>query len=279
LLSILFGLGAALGWGAADFFGGLASRKAGAYRAIFYGEGIGIVFVVIAALIFQQDFPTVRSCLLAALAGMIGTLGILLLYQAMTLGLMSIATPVSALMAAVIPIVIGAAADGLPKAVTLLGFVFALFAIWFISRGEGNVKDIFAHIADLKLPLLAGVGFGLYFVIIHEATRESTLWPMVLSRSAGMLLMTTFLLVRRESWKVTPSAWPLIAVNGLLDVGGNILYILASQLGRLDVAAILSSLFPASTVLLAALFLKERVPRSQTLGIALALIAIILLTM
>ena len=278
MLSILFGLGAAFSWGAADFFGGLASRKAGAYRAIFYGEGIGILFVVIAALAFQQDFPTLRSCLFAALAGMIGTLGILLLSHAMTLGLMSIATPVSALMAAVIPIVIGAVADGLPEAVTLLGFVFALFAIWFISRGEGSVKDIFAHIADLKLPLLAGVGFGLYFVIIHEATRESTLWPMVVSRSAGMLLMTVFLLVRRDSWKVTPSAWPLIAVNGFLDVGGNLLYILASRLGRFDVAAILSSLFPASTVLLAALVLKERVSRPQMFGIALALIAIILLT-
>ena len=278
MLSILFGLGAAFSWGAADFFGGLASRKAGAYRAIFYGEGIGILFVVIAALAFQQDFPTLRSCLFAALAGMIGTLGILLLYQAMTLGLMSIATPVSALMAAVIPIMIGAVTDGLPKAVTLLGFVFALFAIWFISRGEGSVKDIFAHIADLKLPLLAGVGFGLYFVIIHEATRDSTLWPMVISRSAGMLLMTVFLLVRRDSWRVTPSAWPLIAVNGFLDVGGNLLYILASRLGRFDVAAILSSLFPASTVLLAALVLKERVSRPQMFGIALALIAIVLMT-
>ncbi|MFZ5856379.1 MAG: GRP family sugar transporter [Chloroflexota bacterium] len=278
MLSILFGLGAAFSWGAADFFGGLASRKAGAHRAIFYGEGIGILFVVIAALAFQEDFPTLRACLFAALAGMIGTFGILLLYQAMTLGLMSIATPVSALMAAVIPIVIGAVIDGLPKAVTLLGFVFALFAIWFISRGEGNVKDIFAHIADLKLPLLAGVGFGLYFVIIHEATREATLWPMVMSRSAGMLLMTVFLLVRRDPWEVPPSAWPLIAVNGFLDVGGNFLYIVASRLGRFDVAAILSSLFPASTVLLAALFLKERVSRPQMFGIALALIAIVLMT-
>ena len=278
MLSILFGLGAALGWGAADFFGGLASRKAGAYRAIFYGEAIGIVFVVIVASAVQQDFPPLRSCLLAALAGMIGTLGILLLYHSMTLGLMSIATPVSALMAAVIPIVIGAVTDGLPKAVTLLGFAFALFSIWFISRGEGGVKDIFAHIADLKLPLLAGVGFGLYFVIIHQATRESTLWPMVMSRSAGMILMTVLLLVRRESWTVARSAWPLIAVNGVLDVGGNFLYILASQTGRLDVAAILSSLFPASTVLLAALFLKERVSRSQMFGIALALIAIVLMT-
>jgi drug/metabolite transporter (DMT)-like permease len=278
LLSIFLGLGAALSWGASDFTGGLASRKTGAYRAIFYSEAIGIIFVIVAAFIFRQDFPSLRSCLLAATAGVIGTLGILLLYHALTLGLMSIATPVSALMAAVIPIVIGAFTDGLPKAVTLVGFGFALLSIWFISQSDAGVTDILAHIADLKLPLLAGVGFGLYFVIIHGATREATLWPMVVSRSSGMLVMTTFILVRSESWKVEPSAWPLMTWNGFLDVSGNLLYILASQMGRMDVAAILSSLYPASTIVLASFLLKERVSRPQSFGIVLALIAIILMT-
>lgn len=278
MLSILFGLGAALAWGSADFFGGLASRKAGVYRAVFYGEGVGIVFVSIVALIFQQEFPPLRSCLFAALAGTFGTLGLLLLYRAMELSLMSIATPVSALMAAAIPIVIGMVTDGLPQAATLLGFGFALFSIWLVSQTDHGVQDILAHLADLKLPLLAGVGFGLYFVVIREATLESTLWPLVVSRLTGMALITALFLIRRESWKVERPAWLLIAVNGVLDVGGNIFFILASQTGRLDVAAILSSLFPASTVLLAAFILKERVSRPQKIGIALALIAIVLLT-
>ncbi len=279
MLSILLGLSAAFSWGAGDFYGGLASRKTGPYRAVFFGEAVGIVFVIAAAFMFRQAFPSWWFCLLAAAAGAIGTLGILLLYQAMTRGLMSIAAPVSALMAAVIPIVIGAFTDGLPKWVTLIGFGFALFAIWFVSQSENGVKDIFAHVADLKLPLVAGVGFGLYFALMHSATRTSTLWPMVVSRSSGMIVMTVFLLARRDSWKVESPAWLAITLNGILDVGGNVLYILASQMGRMDVAAILSSLFPASTVLLAALVLKERVTRPQSFGILLALIAIILMTL
>jgi drug/metabolite transporter (DMT)-like permease len=278
LLSILLGLGSAIGWGAADFAGGLASRKIGPHRSIFFGEAIGIVFVVAAALAFHQPFPSLQSGLLAALAGIVGTSGLLLLYQAMTRGLMSIATPVSALLSAVIPIVVGAFTEGLPKLVTIFGFGFALLAIWFISQSGDGVKDILAHIADLKLPLLAGIGFGLYFVIIHGATRESALWPMVVSRSGGMLAMTLFMLARRDSWTVEKSAWPLLVMNGFLDVSGNFLYILASQMGRLDVAAILGSLFPASTVVLAALILKERVSRLQLFGILLALIAIVLMT-
>jgi drug/metabolite transporter (DMT)-like permease len=279
LLSILLGLSAAICWGASDFSGGLASRKTGAYRAIFYSETIGIVFVLAAALAFRQNFPSLQVCLLAAVAGAIGTLGILLLYHAMTLGLMSIATPVSALMAAVIPIVIGAFTEGLPKPVTFIGFLFALFSIWFISQSNEGVKDILAHIVDLKLPLLAGVAFGLYFVIIHEATRTVTWWPMVVARTSGMLVMAVFILARRDSWRAEPSAWPLMTLNGFLDVSGNLLYIFASQIGRMDVAAILSSLYPASTIVLASFLLKERVSRPQSLGIILALIAIVLLTL
>ena len=173
---------------------------------------------------------------------------------------------------------VGAFTEGLPKLVTLFGFGLALLAIWFISQSEGGAKNILAHIADLKLPLLAGVGFGLYFVFMHEATRESIFWPMLFWRSGGMIIITTYMLIRREAWKVDPTTWPLMTMNAIFDVGGNCFYVLAGQLGRVDVAAILGSLFPATTVLLAALILKERVTRVQSVGIILALIAILLMT-
>jgi drug/metabolite transporter (DMT)-like permease len=279
MLSIFLGFASAIGWGAADFVGGLASRKTGAYRTIFYAEAIGIFFVIAAALLFRQPFPNGSASLLALLAGVVGTSGLVLLYRSMTSGLMSIAAPVSALLSAIIPIVVGSFTEGLPKLVTVFGFGFALLAIWFISQSGDGVKDILAHILDLKFPILAGAGFGLYFVIMHAATRETALWPMVISRSGGMVIMAVYLFLRRDSWRVERSSWWLIALNGLLDVSGNLLYILASQTGRMDVAAILGSLFPASTVLLAALILKERVTRTQSFGIALALVSIILMTL
>ncbi|MCX6058619.1 MAG: GRP family sugar transporter [Chloroflexi bacterium] len=280
MLSILFGLFAALGWGAGDFTGGLASRKTGAYRAVFYGEVIGIILLLIVVLVAGEPLPNQKIWLLAMLAGALGTVGLMFLYHSMTLGLMSIATPVSALLAASLPVLVGIFKEGIPQLLTIIGFGFALFAVWMISQGESGVTNILAHLSDLKLPLLAGIGFGLYFVLMHEATRTgATIWPMVASRSGGMILITVYMLITRASWKVEDSsAWPMITINGILDISGNLFFILAGQSGRLDVAAVLSSLFPGATVMLAWIFLKERLTRNQWIGIASALVAIVLMT-
>jgi drug/metabolite transporter (DMT)-like permease len=281
LLSILFGLGAALGWGAGDFTGGLASRKTGAYRAVFYSEVIGVALLLIVAQFSAEPLPNLKIFLLSMLAGALGTVGLIFLYQSMTLGLMSIAAPVSALLAAALPVLVGIFKEGIPQILIILGFGFALFAVWMISQGEGGVTDIFAHLSDLKLPLLAGIGFGSYFVLMHEATSTgATVWPMVISRSGGMILITVYMLITRAAWKVEDtSAWPMITLNGILDISGNLFFILAGQTGRLDVAAVLSSLFPGATVVLAWIFLKERLTRNQWIGIGSALIAIVLMTL
>ena len=279
MIAILFGLGSALSWGAGDFSGGLASRKTGAFRAVFYGEVIGLALIFFVALGAGETLPAPAVWALAAAAGALGSAGLLLLYHAMTKGLMSIATPVSALLAAMLPVVIGTLTEGLPSLPTLLGFGFALAAVWLISRGEGNDSHILDHLAELRLPLLAGIGFGGYFVLMHVATRGATLWPMVASRLGGLLILIAALGLRGDSLKVQRGAWALIVLNGILDIGGNVLFILAGQTGRMDVAAVLSSLYPGATVILAWSFLKERLSRSQWLGIGTALLAIALMTL
>ena len=280
MLSIVYGFFSALSWGAGDFTGGLAARKVGAYRSVFYSEVIGIIVVLGVVGFSGETLPSLRAWCFAMLAGAFGTLGLMLLYHSMTLGLMSIAAPVSALLAAALPVVVGSFTQGFPPFLTFLGFGFALLAVWMISQGEGVViTDVFSHLADLKLPLLAGIGFGLYFVLMHEATKTgATIWPMVASRGCGMLLIFTYMLFTRASWKVDSSAWPVITLNGILDMGGNFFFILASQSGRLDVASVLSSLFPGATVVLAWIFLHERLTRNQWVGIASALTAIVLMT-
>jgi drug/metabolite transporter (DMT)-like permease len=280
VLSILYGLGAALSWGAGDFTGGMAARKAGAYRAVFYAEIFGILILLIPLTLVDESFPGTKTFLLCMLAGALGSIGLLLLYHSMTLGLMSIAAPVSALLAAMIPVIVGIVTEGWPEYLTILGFVFALFAVWMVSQGENGVTDLFAHLSDLKLPLFAGIGFGLYFVVLHQATQESgVVWPMLASRIGGLILVLTYLLIARISWKVDPSAWPMICVNGTLDIAGNFFFIMAGQSGRLDVTAVLSGLFPGATVLLAWIFLRERLTRNQWIGIASALTAIVLMTL
>jgi len=279
LLSIIYGLFAAVGWGAADFTGGLASRRTGAYRTVLYSEVVGLVFIISAVILTKEARPGWPALALAGTAGAIGTTGLLMLYHALATGKMSIATPVSALMAAAIPVLAGTLMDGFPGLWTFLGFGLSLAAIWLISREEGNDSHILAHISELRLPLLAGIGFGTYFILMHNAAQTSTFWPMIASRSGGTLIMLLYMTLRQDTWRVTRGVWSYIIINSLLDAGGNALYLLSSQAGRMDVAAVLSSMYPAVTVLMAALILKERVARSQAIGILLALVAIVFLTL
>lgn len=279
MLAIAFGLTSAAAWGAADFTGGLASRRTGAYQAVFYGEVIGQAVIVVVSLLVAQPIPGLSIWLVAIAAGALGTSGLLLLYHSMTKGLMSIATPVSALLAALLPVVIGSILEEPPGALVILGFIFALSAVWLISQSPDGVKDLLSHLAQLRLPLLAGVGFGLYFILMHSATRTATFWPMVASRLGGILILIVYMSLSRQSWIPNKAAYSMMLLNGLLDISGNLFFVLAGQAGRLDVAAVLSSLYPGSTVLLAWIFLRERLSRTQWMGIFAALIAIVLFTL
>jgi drug/metabolite transporter (DMT)-like permease len=277
LVSILFGALSALSWGSGDFAGGLASRRTGPYRAALYGEAFGLLLLFGATAYFYEAVTGWDKLLLSAVAGLGGAIGMLILYYAMTHGQMSIAAPVSALFTALLPVAAGTVIDGLPSLAKLAGFVVALVAIWMIAQEEGK-KSQLMRLSDLRLPLFAGLCFGLYFILMHESTRQTLLWPLIVARSAGTLTVIVFVLARRDSWRVRRTVWPLIALNGALDVGGNAFYILAGQYGRLDVAAVLSSLYPGATVILAWLILKERISRIQMLGILAALAAIALMT-
>jgi len=278
LLSIFFGFLSALSWGAGDFAGGLASRKLGPYRAVLYADFFGLFLIAIAFLFYPEVIPPLSALIYSVIGGALGSVGLLTLYYSLTKGQMSIAAPVSALFAAVLPVVVGVMTEGLPKVLQLLGFGIALTAVWLISSGNQTERFRLNQLAELRLPILAGVGFGSYFIFIHMATQQtaSVLWTMIVSRVAGTLLLMLVVLVRREPFAVPQNAWRVVIFNATLDVTGNFFYILASRVGRLDVAAILSSLYPGSTVLLAWLLLKEHISYKQWIGIAAALTAIIL---
>ncbi|HCR71662.1 MAG TPA: EamA family transporter [Anaerolineae bacterium] len=280
MLSIIYGLLSAFTWGAGDFTGGLAARKVGAVQAVFYASIVGLIAVSIVAFISNESLPSLQSWVYAMIAGIFGMAGLTFLYFAMANGTMSIAAPVSAVLAATLPVLIGIITEGLPEFLTLIGFGFALFAMWMVSQSENGVKDIFSHLSDLKLPLLAGIGFGLYFIVMHEATSDGALfWTMVASRVTSVLFLFIYMLIKKISFRINDtSSFPVIGLNGILDLTGNGFFILAGQAGRLDVASVLSSLYPGSTVLLAWIFLKERLTRNQWVGVISALIAIILMT-
>jgi drug/metabolite transporter (DMT)-like permease len=259
----------------ADFAGALASRRVNALTVVFHGEWIGLAGLALATLFSGEAPLSAQNWLMAMLAGGVGSFSLVILYQAMAEGKMSIATSVSAVLAASLPVVVGAFTQGLPGASTLVGFALALVGVWLVSAGdEGPFALNVGGWKALWLPFLSGIGFGLYFILIHNVGQESTLWTLFSSRLGGLLLLVVYAVLKRPALGMARPVWPLVALNAGLDVSANGFYVLASQVGRLDVASVLGSLYPALTVLLAWLLLKEKLRHWQAAGIALALAAI-----
>jgi drug/metabolite transporter (DMT)-like permease len=277
ILPVLYGLASALTWGAADFGGGIASKRSSPYAVVVWGDLIGMAAVAVLALVLGDPLPSLRSLGFVVLASFGGALGIIILYRALAAGQMSIAAPVSALMAAVIPVLVGFVAEGLPKFLTIAGVILALVAIWLVARTEHEGR-FRVHWADVRMPLLAGILFGLFFVFMHQAASESTLWPAVFLRIFSAALLAVIAFAKRTSLTVVREHWWLVVFIGIFDVAGNIFYILSAQSGRMDIAAVVGSLYPGATVALAWLVLKEKISISQLAGIALALTAIVFIS-
>ncbi len=271
---VALGLAAALTWGAGDFSGGFASKRTNALSVVIVAHGFSMFLLVAAAFLWRAPLPPLSAWLWGGLAGLGGAIGLVLLYSALANGRMSVAAPVSALVAAGIPVMFAALTDGLPSLWVIAGFGLALAAIWLVSGGSRDFD-----LAELRLPLFAGLAFGFFFTTLHLASEESVIYPLIAVRIVSISSLLLFSLVTRQPIAPSRKSVVPILLSGLLDTLGNGFYALAAQLGRVDVAAVLGSLYPGTTVLLAWILLKERINRQQVIGIAAALAAIVLVTL
>lgn len=287
LIAVLSGLAAAITWGAGDFAGGLASRTASALRVVPVSQLAGAVALLALAALWPQSAPRPADLLWGALAGLAGAMGLSLLYVSLARGKMGVAAPLTAVAAGGIPVAVGLLTAGLPDTPQLAGFALALVAIWVISSADGSA----AGPGDIVLPLLSGVGFGGFLTLIGRISQDAGfVWPLVAAKFASMAAVLLVSLVARARHgtgrdSAGPPAtlmsfpWGVAALAGIGDAAGNAFFALSAQSGRLDVAAVLSSLYPASTVILARLVLDERLTRRQGLGVGLALAAVVLIAL
>jgi drug/metabolite transporter (DMT)-like permease len=268
------GLAAAMAWGASDFSGGLSAKRASVWWVVLLSQVIGLIFLIIMAFAFRETFPGRTDLLLGGLAGIVGEFGLILLYQGLAVGRMGVVAPLSAVLSALLPAGVSMLVEGIPLPIQLAGIGLALPAVWLLASGgeHGRVKT-----SELFFGLGAGVSFGGYFILIAQVSHRAVFWPLAAARLASLIMILPIVFILRPTPKPTLRNLPLIAVAGLLDSSGNLFYALATRAGRLDVAAVLASLYPATTVFLAALFLHERLARSQWIGVTLALAAIVLL--
>jgi drug/metabolite transporter (DMT)-like permease len=276
LLAILAGLGSAVGFGVGDFGGGLASRRTNPYLVVLVGQITGVVALLLIAFWQSPPLPPTADLLAAAVAGIMGTLGVVRFYGELARGRMGVVAPLTAVVTVTIPVLFGSLTEGLPQPTHLVGILLAVASIWLITQSSVGAPVTLRDLANI---LLMGLLFSIFIVVIGTISDRSIVWPITASRSASIpILIAIVAFTRGRGIAVTRGQMPLLVFVGLLDVCGSGLFAVSSALGRLDIAAVITSLYPAVTVLLARTILSEEINGRQWAGIALALAAIALIT-
>ncbi len=268
-------LTAAVCWGAGDFSGGMATRRSDPFRSVLIIYIIGMLALLVVVIGRGEPVPSYADLAWGALAGLFGLAGILLLFRGFAAGRMGIVAPVSGVLATALPVVFNALTQGLPGYVQLAGFIVALIGIWLISRPERFA----GRPAGLGLAILAGLCFGSFFIALDQVSKATTFWPLLSGRAASVAAMLLFALATKRPLSFQKLPWEFFGLAGILDVAGNLFFLLALQNGRLDVGAVLGSLYPAVTALLARFTIKESITRLQVIGVSAAMLAIILITL
>lgn len=268
--TVLFGLAAAMAWGAADFGGGHTTRRAPVLGVTLALQPVGLVGALLVAILRGEQAPDAGAVLLGVVAGIFGVTGLVNLYHGLAVGRMGVVAPITGLLAAVIPVFFGLLRDGLPHASVLAGIAIALVAVVLVSVAPGEP----GRRGGAQFAVAAGLAIGLFNVLISQAPASSLFGTLAVVKASSAVAVALVVMAGRRAWRVSGTALPVVLLVGVLDIAGNGLFVLAAQSGRLDIAATLSSLYPVVTVVLAAALLAERITRPHWLGIALAAIAI-----
>jgi len=272
-VSVVLALLASITWGASDFLGGMMGRRIPTTLVVLWSQSTGMILGVVAALVFPADQVHLSDLLWGAVAGAAGTAGLYFLYEALARGRMAVASPAAALVGAVLPMGIGFALGERPLPVQWIGILLALPAIWLVAQ----VGEI-AGFNGLLYGFIAGAGFGSFFAAIAQTGEGSGFWPLVAAR---IIQVTTMMfIVRKQKLGLPPPETRLpIAALGAGDMLANVFVLLAARSGLLTLVAVLTSLYPAITVLLAVWILSEPIGPRQKVGLFLALVAIALIAL
>jgi drug/metabolite transporter (DMT)-like permease len=261
-------------WGTSDFAGGYGSRRANAFVLTAFSHVCAFVLMTSVALTQHGNFPSRTSILWAVAAGAIGGFSLAIFYRALAAGQMGLTAPISALLGAAIPTLADIAMEGTPSRWTIGGFALAILAIWLITRPEpSGTGDVTGRPSGVGMAALAGVGFAGFYLCIHQ-TSGSPVWIAALSRIGSFTATAVAVLVIRAPLTLDRPSVLLGMVAGFLDISASALFIFANQHGRLDEAVVITSLYPAVTVILARLVLKEHFSRWRFIGLLAALAAV-----
>jgi drug/metabolite transporter (DMT)-like permease len=274
--AVAFGLLAAVVWGSADFGGGLLGRHAPVFGVVLIGLLAGTAAAAGIALARGEPFPAGPDLAWSVAAGTAGAIGYTSLYVGLASGSMTVVAPVAGVLSAAVPVVVGLLTQGAPGPLVAVGIALAIAAVVMVSTSAGgSIAGLLA--SGFGLAVLAGLGLGSFGALAAQITDGLVFGPLVVIRLTELALVAAAVLASRRPVAMPRRLAAAAAVVGLLDMAGNASFILAAQSGRLDVAAVLSSLYPVATLVLAAVVLRERPTRLHAVGIVCAIVAIVLI--
>jgi drug/metabolite transporter (DMT)-like permease len=274
-MAVLLALLTAVSYGVGDFSGGLAARRAAPLNVTATSHAAGFLALILLAVIAGANHVRPSDLLLGAAGGVFGCIGIVLLYGGLARGQMAVVSPISAVIAVVVPVVAGLLAGERPGGLALLGIAAAILAVALVSRsGPMGRPDR----TSLLTAMGSGIGFGVYFVFIAAIGESSGFWPLVSGRLVSMVIATVLAVGRGLRPLVPRAALELTLAAGLLDVTANAMFLLATQRGLLTIVSVIAALYPAVTVMLAIGIEDERLSKAQGVGLVAAAGALVLIT-
>lgn len=261
---------AAAAWGTSDFGGGFLGRRAPVLGVLVTTQAIGFVLALALMAVRGEPWLEGRDLPLSLAAGLLAALGMACLYGGLAVGRMGIVAPVAAVLTALVPAAIGIALDGAPSPVVIIGMGIAIVAVVVVSASPHAASDA---PSGLPLAIIAGISLGLLGFVLTRVSHDYLLAPLAVIRGVQVAVVLVVIVVGRRAWRLPRGAWPLAIVVGCFDLFGNVAFLAAAR-GALATAAVVSSLYPVVTVLLAATILRERLTASHAAGVALAGVAI-----
>ena len=276
-MAVIFALLAALAYGISDFIGGLASRRANALTVLLLSYPAGGLLMALLLPIYGGPLSA-RTLAWSVLGGVAGLMGVALLYTGLAQAPMNVISPVTAVMSAAVPVLGGVLLGERPSTWAWIGTGLGLLAVVLISRQPSDHPHGPIGWRPIAMAIFAGVGFGSYFVCLARSDSDSGLWPVVASRFVSSLLVIPLAGILGSLTRLPRAVLPLALVAGALDATANVAFLLASRHGLLSLSGVITALYPAGTVLLAAFLLSERTGQVQRVGLAIAVASVVLIT-
>ncbi|MFN2593919.1 MAG: EamA family transporter [Actinomycetota bacterium] len=277
-MAVFLGLAAALSYGAADFVGGFSSKKVNVFVVVLISQLAGTVLLLALFPAINDSAATARALLWGGAAGFGGGVGVVLLYRGLAIGRMSVVAPVTAVEAAAVPVLVGLASGERPGVLALAGVAVALVSVVLVSSSPHPDEEPASGLqAGLPEAIGAGAAFGLFFVFLAHAGHNTGAWPLIGTKLASVGFVTVMIAITRPARSMSRASLRTIVLAGVLDLSANVLYLAGSRRGLLSIVAVLTSLYPASTVILARIVLKERFSKVQVTGLLCAVAGIVLM--